>query len=59
MMRSLTEPKHSAAGRAQWSVGSIDGEGMRYGFATSASKASMNATANAIVAAQSITVRQG
>jgi len=59
MMRSLNEPRQNAAGRAQWSVGSIDGEGIRYGFATSASKTSMKAIAKAIVTAQSRIVRQG
>ena len=37
----------------------MEGEGMRYGFATSASKTSMNTMAKAIVAVQSRMVRQG
>jgi len=34
--RSLNRPWQKAVGFAQWSVGSIEGEGMRYGFATCA-----------------------
>ena len=34
--RSLNRPWQKAVGCAQWSVGSIEGEGMRYGLATSA-----------------------
>ena len=34
--RSLNRPWQKAIGFAQWSVGSIDGVGMRYGFATCA-----------------------
>src|SRR5260370_39892576 len=59
MTRSLNEPRQSAAGFAQWSVGSIDADGMRYGFAISASKARTNAIATVIVTAQSRIVRHG
>lgn len=31
--RSLNRPWQNATGFAQWSVGSIEGEGMRYGLA--------------------------
>src|SRR5438105_5385985 len=47
------------AGRAQCSVGSIDEDGIRYGFAISASKTRTKATASASVRTQSATVRQG
>jgi hypothetical protein len=40
-------------------VGSIDGDGIWYGFATSASKMRMKTIAKAMVAAQSATVRHG
>ena len=46
-------------GLAQWSVGSIDGDGIRYGFATSAWKISTPTTASESVSAQSISVRSG
>src|SRR5579884_2066824 len=46
-------------GFAQFSAGSIDAEGMRYGFATSASNASTNRIATPIVTTQSTTVRHG
>ena len=45
-------------GLAQWRVGSIDGDGIRYGFATSAWKISTPTTASESVSAQSISVRQ-
>src|SRR5581483_1014405 len=53
MTRSSYEPSQSAAGFAQCSVGSIEADGMRYGFATSASKTSTSSPATAIVTAQS------
>ena len=46
-------------GRAQWSVGSIEDDGIRYGFTTHALIASTAATAIAIVTAQSTIVSQG
>src|SRR5579884_817240 len=55
--RSLNVPVQFGAGRAQWSVVSIDAEGTRIGLATSASKTSTNATAAAIVSAHSTTFR--
>ena len=45
------------AGRAQWSVGSIDEDGMRYGFTTHALIASTIAIAPTIVTTQSIATR--
>ena len=47
------------SGTAQWSVGSIDEDGIRYGFTTQALIASTAATAMAIVTAQSRIVGQG
>ena len=46
-------------GLAQWNVGSIDEDGIRYGFATSAWKTSTNPMATAIVRTQSAMCRQG
>src|SRR5919201_6663317 len=51
--RSDDPDSQSAPGRAQWSVGSIDADGIRYGFTTHALSASTIATANTIVSAQS------
>jgi hypothetical protein len=51
--RSDLAARHPSAGRAQCSVGSIDADGMRYGFATSASKTSTNRTARSSVTVQS------
>jgi hypothetical protein len=59
MILSSWEPRHPAPGFAQWSVGSIDADGIRYGFATSASNTSTNVIATAIVIAQSTIVRHG
>src|ERR687886_367089 len=44
---------------AQWSVGSIDDDGIRYGLTTHALIASTMATAPAIVTIQSIATRHG
>ena len=57
--RSEVLASQPTAGFAQWSVGSIDEDGMRYGLATSASNASTKTTASAIVTTQSAIVRQG
>src|SRR5918994_3725387 len=46
-------------GSAQCSVGSMDGDGMRYGFTTQALIASTAPTATTIVTVQSTTVGQG
>src|ERR671930_2031401 len=46
-------------GRAQWSVGSIEDDGIRYGFTTHALIASTIPIAPAIVTIQSIATRQG
>ena len=46
------------AGAAQWSVGSIDDDGMRYGLTTHALIARTIATAPTIVTTQSIATRQ-
>src|ERR687892_1014048 len=55
--RSEKPASHAAAGRAQCKVGSMDEDGMRYGFTTQALMASTIATAPAIVTTQSITTR--
>src|SRR4029078_2014588 len=47
------------AGRAQWSVGSIEEDGMRYGLTTYALTRSTIALAPTIVTAQSTTTRTG
>src|SRR5437763_15009166 len=44
---------------AQWSVGSIDDDGIRYGFTIQALIASTIAIAPAIVTTQSIAIRHG
>src|SRR5260221_13062550 len=49
----------SEAGRAQWSVGSIDDDGIRYGLTTNALIRRTIAIAPAIVTAQSRIVRHG
>src|SRR5947208_11241460 len=46
-------------GRAQWSVGSIDEDGIRYGLTTHALIASTIAIAPAMVTIQSIAIRHG
>ena len=55
--RSLKCASQPGAGFAQWSVGSIDEDGIRYGFATSASKTSTSASATTIVTSQSMSLR--
>ena len=57
--RSEEPAWHPTSGSAQWSVGSIDDDGIRYGFTTQVLIASTAATAIAIVTAQSTTVSQG
>src|SRR5579872_3000558 len=57
--RSLDDPRHHSPGLAQCSVGSIDDDGMRYGFAISASKTRTNAIATTIVTTQSASFRHG
>src|SRR5919199_4977616 len=56
--RSEKRDSHPLPGRAQWSVGSIDDDGIRYGLTTQALIASTAPTATTIVTAQSTTVRQ-
>src|ERR671936_70461 len=56
--RSDVLASHPWPGRAQWSVGSIDDDGIRYGFTTHALIARTIATAPAIVTTQSIATRQ-
>src|SRR3989442_1045074 len=56
--QSENRARQQLHGRAQWSVGSIDDEGIRYGFTTHALIASTIATAPMIVTAQSIATRQ-
>src|SRR5262245_56166990 len=58
-MRSEMRASQPDAGRAQCSVGSIDDDGIRKGFATSAWKAKTTATASTIVASQSTAEPQG
>ena len=53
--KSATQPGY---GFAQWSVGSIDDDGIRYGFTTHALIASTIAIAPTIVTIQSIVIRQ-
>src|SRR5947209_16449264 len=55
--RSEVFASHPIAGIAQCSVGSIDEDGIRYGFTTHALIASTIATAPAIVTTQSIATR--
>ena len=57
--RSECDDMHPAAGRAQCSVGSMEDEGTRYGFATSTFTARTTAIAKAIESVQSRTLRQG
>src|SRR5918992_2195761 len=57
--RSENWAVHSAAPRAQWSVGSVDADGIRYGFTTHALMASTIATAPTIVTTQSIATLHG
>jgi hypothetical protein len=57
--RSEKRARQPGAGRAQCRVGSIDGEGIRYGFTTHALMASTSPTAAAIVTIQSRATRQG
>ena len=56
--RSEKRARHPCFGRAQCSVGSIDDDGIRYGFTTHALIASTIATAPAMVTIQSIATRQ-
>ena len=55
--RSEKRASHPGAGRAQWSVGSIDDEGIRYGLTTHALIASTIATAPTMVTIQSTAMR--
>src|SRR5919201_6054483 len=57
--RSERRASQPTPGLAQCSVGSIDDDGIRYGFTTHALIASTIATAPAIVTIQSIAMRQG
>src|SRR6476646_8213254 len=57
--RSERRASHPSPGRAQCSVGSIDEDGIRYGFTTQALIASTIAIAPAIVTIQSIAIRHG
>src|SRR6476469_4982626 len=57
--RSENRASHPEAGRAQWSVGSIDEDGIRYGLTTKALTRRTIATAPTIVTAQSTTTRTG
>ena len=56
-MRSELEASQSGSGRAQCSVGSIDGEGIRYGLITHALTPTTIAAAPTIVSVQSTTTR--
>src|SRR5436190_11182500 len=56
--RSEKRARHPLPGFAQCSVGSIDDDGIRYGFTTHALIARTIATAPMIVTAQSIAIRQ-
>jgi hypothetical protein len=55
--RSEKRASQPFPGRAQWSVGSIDEDGIRYGLTTYALIASTIATAPRIVTAQSMAMR--
>src|SRR5688500_3832128 len=55
--RSEKRDSQPGAGRAQWSVDSIDDDGIRYGFTTQALIASTIATAPTIVTIQSTVIR--
>src|SRR5262245_63218495 len=57
--RSENRASQPVSGRAQWSVGSIDEDGIRYGLTTYALISSTIATAPAMVTTQSTIVRQG
>src|SRR5207247_2503860 len=57
--RSESRASQPGPGRAQCSVGSIEDEGIRYGFTTHCLIASTVAIAPAIVTTQSIAIRQG
>src|SRR5258708_39066980 len=57
--RSEKRASQSEAGRAQWSAGSIDDDGIRYGLTTNALIRRTIAIAPAIVTAQSTIVRHG
>src|SRR6266545_6833565 len=56
--RSEKRASHPLPGRAQCSVGSIDEDGIRYGFTTQALIARTIAIAPTIVTIQSIVIRQ-
>src|SRR5881275_1529747 len=56
--RSENLARHPACGLPQWSVGSIDGDGMRYGLTTYALTSRTIATAATIVTTQSTAIRQ-
>ena len=56
--RSENRASQPGAGRAQWSVGSIDEDGIRYGLTTHALIASTIATAPTIVTIQSTAIRR-
>ena len=55
--RSENRASQPGPGRAQWSVGSIDDDGIRYGLTTKALIASTIAIAPTIVAVQSTPTR--
>src|SRR6266545_3822086 len=55
--RSERDASQSGSGRAQWSVGSIDGDGIRYGFTTQVFTARTIRTAPTIVRTQSTRTR--
>src|SRR5919201_6606085 len=57
--RSEKRARQPTAGRAQCNVGSIEDEGIRYGFTTHALTASTSPTAAMIVTTQSRATRQG
>ena len=56
--RSEKRASQPLPGRAQWSVGSIEDDGIRYGFTTQALIARTIAIAPTIVTSQSIVTRQ-
>src|SRR5581483_1590485 len=56
--RSEKRARQPLPGLAQWRVGSIDEDGIRYGFTTQALIASTIATAPMIVTAHAIAIRQ-
>src|SRR5947208_1667337 len=57
--RSAEPPIHPGSGFAQWSVGSIDDDGMRYGLTIHALIARTMAIAPAMVTTQSTATRHG